>query len=123
MPPKVSHGVPALRGRDGLEGRGVARVVEPARVVVEAWPRGGLPGLGAIKDGVVLEEVLAALDGPDLPLGRARDDALGQRLEVRRAGRRARVEDEDVLRLRRADLEDADLVVPGRRAGRRVAGD
>jgi hypothetical protein len=49
---------------------------------------------------MILEEVLPALDGPHLPALHLLDDRLGERHEVRRARRRAGIEDEDVLRAR-----------------------
>ena len=98
-----------------------ARVLEVAEVVVEELPRRGLPRLGPVEHAVVLEQVLAALDGPDLPALRARHDAPGERQEVRRARRGPGIEDEHVPGAPRADLEHADAVVPRRRAGSGVA--
>ena len=108
---------------DELEVLGHARVVDEAEVVVEQLLGAALAGLDAVEHGVVLEQVLATLDRPHLPVLRLPHHVLGQRREVRRAGGGARVEDEHVARLLRADLEDADLVVLGRRAGGLDAGD
>jgi len=70
-------------------------------VIVEQLPASRLAALGAVQHRVVLEQVLAALDRPDL-----------------RAAGRARVQDKDVRGSPRPDLEDPDLVVLRRRAGR-----
>ena len=44
-----------------------ARVVDEAEVVVEQLLGAALAGLDAVEHGVVLEQVLAPLDGPHLP--------------------------------------------------------
>jgi hypothetical protein len=110
-----------VRVRDQLEVVRDARVGEPAEVVVEHALWRGLALLGLVEHRLVLEQVLPALDGPDLPAVELLGDRLRERLEVGGARRRARVEDEDVARPRRARLEDADLVVLGRRARGRIA--
>ncbi|WP_272477383.1 hypothetical protein [Baekduia alba] len=102
-------GVGDLRVRDRSEVRGDRRVLDPTQVVVEHLLRRGLPGLRAVEDRLVLEQVLAPLDRPDLPARRLGDEALGQRREVRGAGRGPGVEHQDVAGLGRADLQDADI--------------
>ena len=104
--------------RDELEVLRDARVGDEAQVVVEQLLGGGLALLGLVEHRVVLEEVLPALDRPDLPALRCADDVLRQRLEVGGAGGGAGHEDEDVLGVARAGLEDADLVVLGGRSRR-----
>ena len=67
--------------------------------------------------GLVLEQVLPALDRPHLPAFGLGDDPLGQGDEVGAAGRGAGLQDQDVLGAAGADLDHTDLVVLGRRAG------
>ena len=105
-----------VRVRDELKVLRDARVGDEAQVIVEQLLGGGLALLGLIEHRVVLEEVLPALDRPDLPALRCADDVLRQRLEVRGAGGSTGHEDEDVLGVARAGLEDADLVVLGGRS-------
>ena len=82
---------------DQLEVIGHVRIDEPAEVVVEHALARHLVPLPPVEHRVVLELVLPALDRPDLPAPlRVADDALGERLEVRRAGRGAGVEHEHV---------------------------
>ena len=126
-PPQVLHrdAHPPPAGGRGLGVGGRREVLrhpaaEPAEVVREQRGdrRAAVPH--AVEHRVVLEQVLAPLDRPDLPAGQPRDEAPGEREEVAGAGRRARREHEHVARALRADLDDADLVVP-RRTGRVIA--
>src|SRR5262249_56167081 len=67
---------------DELEVLRDARVGDEAEVVVEQLLRGGLALLGLVEHRVVLEDVLPALDRPDLPALRPAADVLRDRLEV-----------------------------------------
>ncbi len=107
---------PNVRIRNELEVRRDARVGEPAEVVVEQLLIGGHSLLGPVEHRVVLELILPPLHGPDLPALRLRDDGLRERREVCGACRRPRIEDQDVPRAPRPDLEHPHLVEPGRGA-------
>ena len=98
-----------------------ARIADPPEVVVEELPVGRPAVLGPVQHRVVLQEVLPALDGPDLPAVGPAGHVPCQRGEVGGAGRGPRVEDQDVARRSRAELEDPDLVVLRGGAGGRVA--
>ena len=105
---------------DQLEVVGHRRVREPAEVVVEQGLIADLALLVEVQDRVVLELVLPPLDRPHLPrTPRPAHDVLRQGQEVRRSGRRARVQHEHVPGPRRADLQHADAV-QGVRGGRIV---
>src|SRR6266511_2359132 len=103
---------------DELEVLGDAGVGDEPEVVVEQLLRGVLSLLGLVEHGVVLEDVLAALDRPYLPALRFADDVLGQRFEVRRARQGSGHQHEDVLGVAGAGLDDPDLLVLRRRPGR-----
>ena len=79
-----------LAVRDQPHVRRDRAVLDPAEVVVEHLLRRRLARLRAVEHRLVLEQVLAPLDRPHLPLRRLGDDALGQRREVRGARGRAR---------------------------------
>jgi hypothetical protein len=89
---------------------GDSGVIQVAEVVVEELARGCRALLDLVDHRLVLEQVLAAFDGPDLPAVGLAGDEVGERLEVRGARGGAGVEHEHVGRLARADLEDADPV-------------
>ena len=97
---------------------GDAAVLQPAEVVVEDLLRRGLAGLEPVEHRLVLEQVLAPLDRPHLPARGLGRQIPRQRREVGGGGRRPGVHHQDVARASRPDLEDADLVVLGRRARR-----
>src|SRR4029079_4603239 len=81
-----------------------------AQVVVEDVAGSRVAAFRGIEHRLVLEEVLATLDRPDLPVRQLADDRLRERVEVTASGRGTRVEDEDVGRLQAPRLDDPDLV-------------
>ena len=113
----VLHGRVGDRLEVALDGR-VRQVTE---VVVEQRAALDLAALGQVELGLILEQVLATLDRPDLPaLGRGHDP-LGQRHEICASGRGARLDHEHVLGRPGPDFDHPDLVVAGRGPGGRDA--
>ena len=92
--------------RDGLIVMGDARILQVAEVVVEQLRGRGLVLLVQVQLRLVLEQVLSPLDRPDLPATGLRDDPLGEWNEVGGGGRGARLQDQNVLRTARPDLDD-----------------
>ena len=102
--------------RDGVVG-------DPLQVVVEDLLGSRLAPLGAVEHRLVLEQVLAPLNGPDLPSRRTLDDRPGERGEVGGPRRGARIQDQDVRRVARAEPQEADQVQAVRSPGGLVAVD
>ena len=104
------------RGGNRLKVTCDARIFDVPEVVVEELRRCRLALLGQVQLRLILEQVLAALNGPDLPAARLRDDPLGKRYEVGAPGGSARLQHQYILGVRRSDLDHSDLVVLRRRA-------
>jgi hypothetical protein len=90
-----------LRERDPLVGRGLIvprdrRVRDPAEIVVKQLLPSERTGPRPVEDGVVLEQILAAVDRPHLPAVERRDEIHGDGHEVARARRGPGQQDEHV---------------------------
>jgi hypothetical protein len=107
---------PAPRERDLVVSRGLIvapdrRVGDPTEVIVEQLPFSHDARPRPVENGVVLEQVLAAVDRPHLPAVERRDEVLGDRREVSGACRGSGQQHEHMSCRGRPDAQHAHAVV------------